>query len=331
MSVKFRIKNVSAIAEKEGDTFVRFSGKAEPYTQSSERESRAVGIDAAGNPKLVFNTGLNPESVSLYRWYNEEEQKEVKKQIEDALPIIIKAYGGKDVIEETNAFFWKKKKEVNRFVITHETENFEYDTENTTHLLLYLSIISGAFMDVVAPTKDWAINKGILHYLELQSEENEFDGEEEITKSDAHFALGELRKNESYDALFTLAWCLQYDTASFGAYSKSTSTRNLINYHIQYIDGKLKSKRKINFPKTFLEYVEKWNGQQTRAKLMIEAYVKAGEYYSYINRNKERKLSTVDGVVIGTTIKEAVDNLNKAKFAQDLEKLRDLVEAKWKE
>jgi hypothetical protein len=331
MSIKFRIRNISEKATKEGDAFVRFTGKAEPYSQASERDCAKVGVDGGGNPRFVFITGLNLNKVDQYRWYTEEEKAEIKKQIKEVLPTLKKTFG-EESLDETNKYFWKEKREVNRLVVTHESENFEFDTSKPIHALLYFAILAGAFIDVVAPTKEWAERNQILHYLHLETDDNQFDGEEDITRADAFAALTQLRKEDSIDGMFILAWCLQYDTTSFGAYTKSTSARNLANYHIQYIDGKLKPKgiKKIKFPKTFLEYAEKWNSSTLKAKLYTEAYIKAGEYYSFINQ-REKKYVLANGTVLGNTIPEVVENLHKPKSLQDYEYLRDLVEAKWKE
>jgi hypothetical protein len=46
---------------------------------------------------------------------------------------------------------------------------------------------------------------------------------------------------------------------------------------------------------------------------------------------KEKKYVTEDGTVLGNTISEAIETLNKPKFRSDFEKLRDQVEKKWNE
>ncbi len=40
MNIRFAIKNVAGKAKKEGDAFIRFSGVAEPFRRTEERESR---------------------------------------------------------------------------------------------------------------------------------------------------------------------------------------------------------------------------------------------------------------------------------------------------
>jgi len=245
------------------------------------------------------------------------------------LPIITKAYGGARVVNESNEHFWKQNRDVARLSLTNEDMDVFYDTKNASHALLYLSIISGAFLDLVSPTRDLAERTQIPCYLALETDES-FDEEDEITRSDAHAALGDLRKNADPESLFILAWCLQYETNAFGAYGKNTSMKDLINYHIKYIDGKLVTKKKKNTPKEFITYAHKWAGQQTRPLLYAEAYVKAGEYYGFLNQ-KVKKFTTSDGTVLGATVTEAVTTLMKPKFSLELEKLRDQVEAKWKE
>lgn len=331
MSIRFSIKNTSAQAEKEGDLIVRYSGVSEPFNRHSERACKKVGVDGGGNAKLVFSTGLDDKQVQFYSWYNEDEKKVLLDTIKELKPIIQDYYGGADVIDSTNKFFWKDDRNINRLSLSNETVNAFFDTEKPAHALLYLSIVAGAFIDLVAPTKDWAERFQIPHYLALELENNSYgDEEEDIKRSDAHAALGDLRKNHGKEALYILAWCLQYDTNAFGAYNNSTPEKDLINYHIKYIDGKLVTKKKKNTAKMFLDYYEKWNAQQTRPLLYTEAYVKAGEYFNFINQ-REKKYVTVDGTILGNNVSEAVSNLMKPKFNVDFEKLRELVEKKWKE
>ena len=326
--MRFVIKNTASKAEKEGDVVIRHSGIAEPFIHVSLRTGTKIGVDGKGEPIVSFETGLDESKVKFFKWYNDEEKKSVVKQIKEMRKEITDFYGGEEVLDHTNKYFWKDTREINRVQLTNNDTLF-YDTKNPAHALLYLSIISGAFHELVAPTRDWAERHQIMHYLALESEDV-FDDEDVFKRSDAHSLLSELRKDASGDALFILAWCLQYDTVAYGAYLKSTPLRDLVNYHIMYIDGKLVSKRKRDMPGTFIEYAEKWKGQQTRPALFVEAYVKAGEYYNFINQ-REKKYVMTDGTVLGNTISDAVSNLMKPKFTQDLEKLRKQVEDKWKE
>lgn len=329
MSIKFQIRNTSPKAQREGNHIVRFSGTGEPFNRKSEREAKKVGVDAQGNIKLRYNTGLDETKVAFLPWYNEQERKEVLKQIKEFKPIIIDYYGGEDVIQENNQFFWRDVRSVNILHLTHSNIELNYDTANPSHALLYLSVISGAFADLVGPTRDWAEANQLPHYLQLETEGYVDDDDESINRSDAHAALADLRK-EGQEALFILAWCLQYDTQAYGAYLRSTPTRNLVDYHIKYIEGKLSLKKKRNTPKTFIEYYNRWKGQQTRPALLAEAYLKAGEYYNFVQQ-KQKKYTLANDTVLGATVNEAVDTLMKAKSARDLAELRDQVEAKWKE
>jgi hypothetical protein len=329
MSIRFAIKSTIDKAKKEGDAIVRFSGTSEPFKGSEERDSTVVGVDGAGNPRIVFNTGLDVEKVDLYRWYSPNEQQAVKKQIQEMRGVIAKNYGGDAVIDPSNAFFWKKNRDVNVLSLTNQDADKFYDTKYVTHALLYLSIISGAFMGMVAPTYTWAHDKQIPLYLALETDDV-IDDDEEIRKSDAHAALGRLRAEESTEALFILAWCMQYDTEKYGAFLRSVSKKELVNYHIKFIDGKLRTKSKKDCAKIFLEYAKRWEGQQTRPLLYTEAYVKAGEYFNYLVK-RDNKFTTTEGTELGMRITEVVDNLQKAKYSKDLELLREQVEAKWKE
>lgn len=330
MSIKFAIRNTAEKAKKEGDSFVRFSGTAEPFYRACERASRVVDTDPQGNPtKWSFVTGLDEEQVEFYKWLSDEEKKLVKETIKDLRPQVEKYFGGKNAINPENYSFWKKRRDINQLLVTHENIDVFYDTQRPEDALLYLSVIGGAFSDLVAPNREWAERFQLPHYIALEKDA-EWSGEEDITRSDAHGELAILRKEHGKEALYILAWCLQYDTNGFGAYNYNTPERDLITYHINYIDGKLVSKKKRNMPKVFIEYAEKWKAPQTRELLYVEAYVKAGDYYNFITQ-REKKYVTSEGTVLGNTIADAVSNLMKSKFKVDLENLRTAVENKWKE
>lgn len=331
MSLKFAIRNTADRAKKEGDLVVRYSGTGEPFNRHCERTSRTVETDSQGNPtKWKFATGLEEDQVEFYKWFSEEEKPIVAQTIKTLRPLIERYYGGAKVLDSENYSFWKKRRDISDLNITHENVDVFYDTDKPEHALLYLSIVGGAFSDVVAPTRDWAEKYQIPHYLALEIESNDFGDEEDITRSDAHGELTEIRKEFGKDALYILAWCIQYDTNAFGAYNYSTTEKDLINYHIKYIDGKLQTKKKKNCPKTFIDYAERWKTPQTRQLLYTEAYVKAGEYFNFINQ-REKKYVTAEGTILGNTVKEAVENLQKPKFRVDFDNLKNAVEAKWKE
>lgn len=328
--MKFTIRNTADKAKKEGDSFIRYSGTGEPFNRTSERNSRTVEVDEKGEPiKWEFTTGLEEDQVEFYKWFTDEEKEVVKETIKSLKPTIQKYYGGANAIKPENYTFWKKRRDIFQINVRHDNVDVFYDTERPEHALLYLSIIGGAFGDTVAPNKDWAERLQLPHYLALEIETNDFGDEEDITRSDAHGELTLIRKEFGKDALFILAWCLQYDTRSYGAYAYGTPEKDLINYHIKYIDGKLQTKRKLNYPRVFLDYVAKWRAPQTRQLLYMEAYVKAGEYYNYISQ-REKKYVTAEGTILGNTIQEAVSNLMKPKFRVDADTLKESVEAKWK-
>jgi len=331
MSIKFAIRNTAEKAKKEGDSFIRFTGTGEPFYRNCERSSKATDIGPDGMPsKWVFATGLDEEKVEFYEWLSEEEKEIVKDQIKTLLPVIRRFYGGDKQLSSDNQTFWRKRNDINKLKITHENVDVFYDTEKPEHALLYLSLVGGAFSDIVGPNREWAERYQLPHYLALELDTNTFGDDEDITRADATAELMQLKKEFGKDALYILAWCIQYDTNAFGAYNYSTTEKDLLTYHIKYIDGKLVTKRKKNMPKTFIEYAEKWRGAQTRQLLYVEAYVKAGEYFNFITQ-REKKYVTNEGTILGNTISEAVTNLMKPKFKLDLETLRSAVEAKWKE
>lgn len=330
MSIRFAIRCTEAPASKEGNDIVRFSGTSEPFYRVSERTATKVGEDKERNPILRFVTGLDETKVPYYKWFTEAEKEEILKQLKELKPTIEDYYGGSETLDPSNKYFWGQRRDVSRVSLTNHDMDIFLNTKDPIHALAYLSFISGAFGELIAPTKEWAEQHQIPHYIALETDKFDEEVDTDVTKSEAHAALTELRKNADPEALFILAWCLQYDTSAYGAHLRSTSYKELVKYHINYIDGKLVTKKKRNMPKTFLEYAEKWKGKQTRPLLYAEAYIKAGEYFGFI-KQKEKKYVTHAGTVLGNTIDEAIQEIVKTKNSQDLEALRDLVEAKWKE
>ncbi len=329
MSIRFAIKNTAGSAEKEGDTILRFTGNSEPFFRVSEREAIPIGQEVNGDDKVIFTTGLNENKVDFLGWYDDEERVQIRKTIKELKPIIVKYYGGEQVVDENNRHFWLKNRDVARLSLTNQDMDVFYDTKNPTHALLYLSIVSGAFIDTVAPTKEWAEKHQLPHFIVLDTEDV-YEDDDQITRSDAHGELAVLRKEASGEALFILSWCLLHDTTGFGAISRNTPQRDLINNLINFIDGKLVSKKKRNTAKMFVDYAERWTKQQTRPLLITEAYIKAGDYYSII-QHQGKKFTTAEGTELGNSIPEAIETIMKPKYSADYEAVRDKVEAKWKE
>lgn len=328
MNIKFAIKSLAGKEQREGEMIVRYTGESEPFYRISEREVLAV-MEENGKDVLYFNIGLDEDRVDFFKWYTDEEKEQVKKQIRELKPIISKFYGGDKLLASNNRRFWGEDRRVSRLHIGNEDVNKFFDVSNPVHALIYLSVISGAFSDLIAPTRDWAERHQIPHYLLLETEDD-VEENDEITRSDAHAALTALRKESNPEGLFILAWCLQYDTQAYGAYTKNIPVNDLVKYHIKYIDGKLSMKKKRDTPRHFIEYASKWEAQQTRPLLYAEAYIKAGSYFNFIQQ-KNKKFETSEGTTLGNTIEEAVETILKPKFAKDFQKLRDNVEAKWKE
>lgn len=330
MSFRFSIVDTPPPAEKEGNEYVRFTGTSEPYNRGSERQSMKIGVDGAGNPVNVFVTGLDESKVELYRWFTKEEQEQITKHIKEFKPKIAQAYGGEAVIREDNVYFWgRENKAVNKFYSEPSLKDTFFDTARPSHALLFLSICAGAFMDTVAPNKEWAERHQIPHYIKLETDDVSFEGEEDITRSDAHGILSQFRR-ENPEALLILAWCLLSETTTFGGMNRATPQKDLLTSFVHYIDGKLVTKKKKNCARAFIKYAEKWKAPLTRQTLYAEAYLKSGEYFALVNQ-REKKYVTASGTILGNTIAEAVDNLLKPKFQVDFETLRDAVETKWAE
>src|SRR5262245_20759064 len=104
MSLRFAIKNTAGKAEKEGDSFLRFTGTGEPFRRTCERAVKTIGLDGGGNPKLTFTTGMDDRHVQFYSWSNDDEKKILTETIKDLRPLIEDFYGGKDVVDRSNQY-----------------------------------------------------------------------------------------------------------------------------------------------------------------------------------------------------------------------------------
>lgn len=329
--MKFMIKSTAGRPEKEGDTFIRYTGNSEPFARGDEMAADKIGVLPDNTPKLKFKTGLEENQIRYLGWFSEEQKEAHKKLLKEYRPIIANFFGGDEVIEPTNRYFWFDDKERNKIKITNETLDRVFDMKNVLHALLYFNVAGGAFLEVVAPTKKMAEDKNIPHYLVIDTDFQDDVVDDYSSKANAYALLMELDRQSEGDSLLFLAWCLQTGTKAFGAYTRSSSKGDLIKYHAEFIEGKL-SKTKRNCPKDFLSYAEKWKeGGLIKNQIIMEAYLKAAEYYSYLNTNKDNKYQLPSGTVIGNTIEEGVANILKPKNSADADALRNYVEAKWKE
>lgn len=331
--MKFQIKSVAGKPKKEGDVFIRYEGISEPFRHSDSMGCSRIGVDKDGSAKLKFRTGLDEDQIDFYGWFNKEEKEQFREFLKNNRDLIVRNFGGEDVIDSTNKYFWLEDVDRNIFSIDNETLNIIYDTKNIEHCLLYINIIGGAFLELVAPTKEMAEspNTNLRYYVETESNFTDEDVDDYLTKAEAYSYLTELKDAEG-DSLLFLAWCLQSMTKSFGAYSRSSTKLELIKYHAEFIEGKLNKNAKKNTVKEFIDYSKKWKtGGLTREGLMVEAYLKAAEYYSYLNTNKDNKYELSSGLILGLNIEEACKKIRKPVNAEELQKLRDFVENKWKE
>lgn len=331
--MKFQIKSVAGKPKKEGDVFIRYEGISEPFLHGDEMACTKVGVDKDGVPKLKFRTGLDEEQIQFYGWFNNDEKEAFKTFLKDNRERIVNAFGGEEVIDSTNRYFWLDDNDRNKFKIDNETLNIIYDTKNIEQCLLYINIAGGAFLQLVAPTKEMAESPrtDLRYYLEVESEFSDEEVNDYLTKAQAYSLLTELKDAEG-DSLLFLAWCLQSMTKTFGAYSRASSKLELIKYHAEFIEGKLNKNNKRNTIKDFIEYANKWKtGGLTRETIITEAYLKAAEYYSYLNTNKDNKYELSSGLILGLNIEEAIKKIRKPVNLQELEKLRDFVENKWKD
>lgn len=328
--MRFMIKSLAGNPEKEGDTFIRYTGNSEPFARGDEMATTRIGVLPDGTPKLKFKTGLEMDQIQFYGWLSPEGKELHNKLLAEYLPIITEKFGGKDVIDSTNKFFWHEDNERNKIKITNETLTKVFDMKNVEYAMFYFNVMGGAFLEVVAPTKEMAQEKNIPHYLVLEGDYVDDIMDDYSLKGEAYSLLTDLKKTDG-DALLFLAWCLQTGTKSFGAYTRSSPQKDLLMYTAEFIEGKL-TKTKRNCPKDFIKYAEGWKeGGLVKNKIMMEAYLKSAEWYSYLNTNKENKYQLPSGLVIGVNMTEAVTTMLKPKNVNDSDALRNFVEAKWKE
>jgi hypothetical protein len=323
--MKFMIKPLAGQPVREGDTIVRYTGNSEPFLRGDVMYSERIG-GTDENPIIKFATGLDADQIKFCNWFSEEQKVELEKLLEQYKPILETKFGV-EALDSKNKYFWTKP-EYYKIRIDNDTEGQVFDLKKPEQALLFFNIMGGAFLEVVAPNKTMAEVKGIPHYLVLETDVVDEVADDISVKTDAYVALRQLEKSEGGDALMYIAWCLQTETKGFGAYTRSTPKSELIKYHGEFIEGKL-SKTKRNCPKDFVAYADKWlEGGLVKNKVMIEAYLKAADFYSYLNTNAENKYQLPSGVVLGATIEASVDSILKPRQAKDFEALRDVVESK---
>lgn len=327
MGIKFQIKSVASKAEKEGNEILRFSGESEAYRRVATRVSEKISEKKTGEPVLKFKTGLNINNVKHYYWFKEEEKKEVEKQLTEHLPKLLEIFG-EDVLDERNEYFWMKEIERYKFPVTILTSKQFFDTDNIDHAILYFSIIGGAFIDIIAPNKDFAEAKFISHYLQLESISDDDEFESFSDKIVANANLAKLMNDTSGDALFMIYWTALYRTKGFAGLLKSTPKTELIKTLREFIEGHLVDKQKKKCAKEFNSYVEMWESEQTRKNVYLRAMLHAGEQYAQIF-SKDGIYYTAWDVELGKTLDDCMAKLSQNKYSSDVKKLKEEVDKRW--
>lgn len=329
MYFKFQIKPVAGKPQTEGDSIVRFTGQSEYINVNDVLGSEL--ITKGGKQVQKFKTGLDPQAVASNGLISIAEKDNFKKQIASYREGLLDDYFGAEELDAVNTFFWKDP-ENGRLKISSLDLDKYYDTRNAKHALLYFNIMGGGYIDTVAPSKEYAEKYRIQYYIETEAEHVSEDGDSYMTRATAFTLLSELANSSDNQALLYLGWVLHSDSDGFGSYTLSTPKSELFKMHGEFIDGKLKFKRKRQAPTKFIETANAWkDGKNGRPRIITEAYLKAAQTLSYINSDKEGKLSLPSGLQLGFNIETAIDTLLKAKYNKEYEELRDYIEKKWSE
>lgn len=327
MHFKFQIKTVATKPEREGEYIVRFTGQSE-YININDVIGSTL-ITKNGKQIQKFKTGLDKQEVTSNGFIGSSEKENFRKQIDSFLPFLQEHYG--EEIDSTNTFFWSDPENGRLKISNLDLDRF-YDTRNPKHALLYFNIMGGGFADTVGPSKEYSEKFRIPFYIETEHEFISEDGEGYMKKAEAFSLLNELANTSDNQALLYLGWVLHSDSNGFGAYSLSTPKSELFKMHGEFIEGKLTIKRKKSAPGKFVEVANSWKETKIgRPRIIVEAYLKAAQVYSYLNTDKEGKYSLPSGLQLGLSIDNAVDTLLKPKNTKDFEELRDFIEKKWAE
>lgn len=326
MYFKFQIKPVAGKPEKEGDSIVRFTGQSEYINVNDILASTQA--TRAGKQVQKWKTGIEVTDVASNGLIPLSEKENFKKQILSYRPWLEEHFGV-DELDPTNKFFWQDP-EIGRLKITNTDLSKFYDTSTARHALLYFNIMGGGYIDTVAPSKEFAEIYRIPFYLETESEYMSEDSDNYMTKASAFSLLQELAQTSDNQALLFLGWVLHSDSKGFGAYTISTPKSELFKMHAEFIEGKLSFTKKKNTPAKFIEVANSWKDAKIgRPRIITESYLKAAQVFSYINSDKEGKLSLPSGLQLGFSIETAIDTLLKPKNNKEYEELRDFIEKKW--
>lgn len=328
MHFKFQIKSVASKPEREGEYIVRFTGQSEYINVNDTLGS--VLVTRQGKQIQKFKTGLDVSEINSNGFISPSERESFKKQVEAFREFLIETYGEEE-LSPTNSFFWKDPDYGKLKISNLDLEKY-YDTRNPKHAILYFNIMGGGYADTVGPSKDYAERYRIPFYLETESEYVSEDGDSYLAKTEAFSLLNEIINSSDNQALLYLGWVLHSESKGFSPYTISTPKSDLVKMHGEYIEGKLQFKKKKQCTKKFIDVAKSWkDGKIGRPRIILEAYLRSADMYSYLNTDKEGKYSLPSGLQLGFSIESAVDTLLKPKNNQEVEDLRTYIEKKWAE
>lgn len=313
--MRFRISPVDNSPEEViGKTIIHETAKNLMIFQSESINSVKIGADT-----FRFNTGFIPEPIKKNK-YIPEEEKEVllKAQKEAGLRVAEELFGDKKIkIDETNGYIWKQP-EYSQLLITNDTTQTIYDTNNLNHLILYWQIVSDAF-GLVAFNIEHAMYKNAPYFIQEIKDADIRDSLEELNKVKAITIVGGLQEKGDTEALLYLCWSLGDRKDKMLGFSKSTSSAALVKALFNFIDGKTKDRAKklaVNeFTKAYTEY------KADRDTFMIKVIIRIADYHNYIYTNRDNIYVTANGTLLGKTLEECIEKLKKASNRDILEEM----------
>lgn len=261
--------------------------------------------------KYRYQTGLSMKDTPIEK---KEEIEQVIKELED--------YYGEGSLDPTNHEFWKT------IELKLDKKNVFLDINNNLeHKLLYYVIKAGGISEVAASydeARDGAIQK---RWFMIEPEEYaDLTATSDRTINKAIAKLEDLDSNKDYDAMFLVHKVLV--NADRGT-TKQTPKSLLYKDLSDFIHGKLVKTDKRKTPGQFVDTFKLI--KEDKKQLYVDAYVKDAVYFNFLKVLEDNNFQNIETKTkYGTTIEKVISYLSNPANQNELENIKNRVEAKWK-
>lgn len=305
--------------ERMEDGLVVFEARGLNSTAVQKDNLRVVGKTKDGSVR--FLTGLKKEHLQNSSLLTEDEKKRYIAQLaEDLKTLKAKNITAED-IEDDNMYFWHTNRR-GEIILDPSIKDRYFDTElNPQHIFYKYAILSGSY-DIVAPSRDKALENNIPFYFTSIEEEANRTLTPTTNKLELAGRLSNFIKNNSEMNIIHFTWALDKETKGL---TKTNGMKMAVDVLVDFMDGKRGRSGAKKAQEKISKLLDEWN--ENPADVVLKAVVAASIDYGFIMLDKgiNSYVLTGSSTKLGNTTEEVIATLKNPDFREESKDLIDQV------